>query len=378
MTVGTFKILKKSGDCKARLGTLETANGTIRTPVFMPVGTQGTVKSISNDELVALGAEIILSNAYHLYLRPGTELISEAGGIHRFIGWKKPMLTDSGGFQVFSLATLRRLNADGVEFRSHIDGSKHTFTPEKSIEVQQKIGADIIMCFDECAPYPCAYDYAQRSMDTSVKWAQRCREYFEKSAPDSGREQLLFGIIQGSVYADLRRESARRTVEIGFPGYAIGGLSVGEPKNDMAAMLEATVPLLPEDKPHYLMGVGMPEDIWEAVERGIDMFDCVLPTRNGRNGQAFTMRGKVNIGNAPYQRDFGPLDPECNCPACRGYSRSYISHLFRSQELLALRLLTLHNLYFMINLLDIIRKSIESDTFAEAKKRFFAGYFQHE
>ncbi|OGS17376.1 MAG: tRNA guanosine(34) transglycosylase Tgt [Elusimicrobia bacterium RIFOXYA2_FULL_50_26] len=378
MTVGTFKILKKSGDCKARLGTLETANGTIRTPVFMPVGTQGTVKSISNDELVALGAEIILSNAYHLYLRPGTELISAAGGINNFIGWKKPMLTDSGGFQVFSLATLRRLNADGVEFRSHIDGSKHTFTPEKSIEVQQKIGADIIMCFDECAPYPCAYDYAGRSMDTSVKWAQRCKEYFEKNKPVSERGQLLFGIIQGSVYSDLRQESARRTVEIGFPGYAIGGLSVGEPKDEMAAMLEATVPLLPEEKPHYLMGVGMPEDIWEAVERGIDMFDCVLPTRNGRNGQAFTMRGKVNISNAGYQRDFGPVDPECNCPACRGYSRSYINHLFRSQELLALRLLTLHNLYFMINLLDIVRKSIESDTFIEAKKRFFSGYFQHE
>jgi queuine tRNA-ribosyltransferase len=371
MPTGTFELIKKSSQCSARWGTLETAHGSIQTPVFMPVGTQGSVKAISNDELKGAGAEIILGNSYHLYLRPGTELIKKAGGLHRFIGWDRPMLTDSGGFQIFSLTTLRRINEEGVEFQSHIDGSRHFFTPEKSMEVQEAIGADIIMAFDECAPYPCTYEYAKRSMALSLEWAGRCKKKFSADEPARQLQQLLFGIIQGSVYNDLRRESALKTMEIGFPGYALGGLSVGETKDEMIAVLENTVPLLPADRPRYLMGVGTPEDIWEAVERGIDMFDCVLPTRNGRNGQAFTSIGRINIRNAEYREDLGPLDPECDCPACTQHSRAYLNHLFRAQELLVLRLLSLHNIHFMIKLLKIIRNSLETDTFKEAKKAFF-------
>ncbi|MFC1501682.1 tRNA guanosine(34) transglycosylase Tgt [Elusimicrobiota bacterium] len=372
--MGTFELLKKSSQCSARLGKLTTSRGIINTPIFMPVGTQGTVKTISNKELVESGAEIILGNSYHLYLRPGTEIIEKAGGLHNFMGWEKPMLTDSGGFQIFSLKTLRRINSDGVEFRSHIDGSKHFFTPEKSMEIQQKIGADIIMCFDECPPYPCTYDYAKRSMELSVGWAKRCKDKFGEIRKKSKHQQLLFGIIQGSVYDDLRRMSINKTVDIDFPGYAFGGLSVGEPKDELITVLDKTASLLPEQKPRYLMGVGMPEDIWDAVERGIDMFDCVLPTRNGRNGQAFTSNGKVNIANAEYKQDFTKLDPKCDCHTCKGYSRAYLNHLFRSQELLVLRLLSLHNIYFMIKLLANIRNSIKSDKFLNAKKDFFRKY----
>lgn len=374
MNIGSFELLKKSSHCSARFGKLHTAHGIINTPVFMPVGTQGSVKTISNEELYGSGADIILSNSYHIYLRPGTDIIEAAGGINKFIGWDKPMLTDSGGFQIFSLATLRRINSEGAEFQSHIDGSKHFFTPEKSIEVQRKIGADIIMAFDECAPYPCTHEYSQRSMRLSIEWAKRCKKHFDVYKPIYGKEQLLFGIIQGSVYPDLRKESTERTVDIDFPGYAIGGLSVGEPKEEMISVLDTVTPLMPQDKPRYLMGVGMPEDLWEAVERGIDMFDCVLPTRNGRNGQAFTSRGKVNIKNAPYIKDFTPLDEECSCPTCKGYTKAYLNHLFRSQEILALRLLSLHNIYFMVKLASIIRKSIELDNFPEAKKNFFSKY----
>jgi len=373
MDIGTFELLQTSSQCAARRGRMHTARGVIQTPVFMPVGTQGSVKTIANEELRVMGAEIILGNSYHLYLRPGTDIIEGGGGIQKFCGWNGPMLTDSGGFQIFSLATLRRLNDDGVEFQSHIDGSKHFFTPEKCMDVQVKIGADIIMCFDECAPYPCDYGYASRSMRLSLAWARRCRESFEKIRRADNPQQL-FGIIQGSVYQDLRRESAEKMMEIGFPGYALGGLSVGEPKDELIAMLDATVKLLPAEKPHYLMGVGTPEDIWEAVERGIDMFDCVLPTRNGRNGQALTSTGKVNVKNAEYKADFGPLDPACDCPTCQGYSRAYLNHLFRAQELLVFRLLSLHNLHFMIKLLHIIRKSIESNKFLEEKKQFLSNY----
>lgn len=374
MKTGQFNLLKKSSECKARTGELQTARGLINTPVFMPVGTQGSVKSLSNEELNNAGAQIILSNSYHLYLRPGTGLIEAAGGVQKFIGWNKPMLTDSGGFQIFSLATLRRMDTEGVEFQSHIDGSKHYFTPEKSMEVQNKIGADIIMAFDECTPYPSTRDYAQRSMLTSVEWARRCKVKFDTFRFKENQEQLLFGIVQGSVYLDLRKESAEKTIEIDFPGYALGGLAVGEPKEEMFNIIEHTAPLLPENKPRYAMGIGMPEDIWEAIERGIDMFDCVLPTRNGRNGQAFTSIGKVNIKNAEYIRDFGPLDPDCSCHTCKNYSRAYLNHLFRSQELLVLRLLTLHNVYFMIKLADNIRKSIENDCFLATKKEFMAKY----
>jgi queuine tRNA-ribosyltransferase len=366
-----FKIIKKSSNTKARSGVLTTAHGDIQTPIFMPVGTQGSVKTISNQELHELGAQIILSNAYHLYLRPGADLIERAGGLHKFIGWDKPILTDSGGFQVFSLATLRRISDDGVEFQSHIDGSKHFLSPEKSMEVQRKIGADIIMCFDECPPYPCTYEYAERSMNLSVNWAKRCRDKFEELG---GRGQLLFGIVQGSVYPELRKQSAERTVEIDFPGYAVGGLAVGEPREEMLKALDAAVPYLPQEKPRYAMGIGVVEDIWDCVENGVDMFDCVLPTRNGRNGQAFTTYGKVNIRNAEYQNDFTALDPECACPTCKGYNRAYLNHLFKAQELLVLRLLTLHNLYFMIKLTNTIRKSIEIDKFLEVRKEFLTKF----
>lgn len=370
----TFSLEKTSSTCGARTGTLVTPHGLVRTPVFMPVGTQGSVKTISQQELEQIDAQIILSNAYHLYLRPGTDIIEAAGGIHRFIGWDRPLLTDSGGFQIFSLATMRHIADDGVEFQSHLDGSKHFITPEKAVEIQQKIGADIIMCFDECTPYPCTHDYAERSMRLSLAWARRCKDRWCAAPSRVNPGQLLFGIVQGSVYTDLREISTRETVAIDFPGYAVGGLSVGETKDEIRAALGAVLPLLPADKPRYAMGVGTPEDIWECVEQGIDMFDCVLPTRNGRNGQAFTSTGKVNIKNAEYGRDFGPLDAACGCPACAHYNRAYLSHLFRSQEILALRLLALHNLYFMIKLTEIIRKSIESDTFSQAKKDFLSKY----
>lgn len=378
MKTGEFVLSKKSSETAARTGRLKAARGVIETPVFMPVGTQATVKTLSNDELLAAGAQIILSNSYHLYLRPGPDLIEQAGGINGFTGWPKPVLTDSGGFQIFSLATMRKINSEGVEFQSHIDGSKHMFTPEKSMEVQQKIGADIIMCFDECPPYPCTEDYAGRSMRLSADWARRCKAAFSSKRYEEDKQQLLFGIVQGSVYPALRKESVERTVDIGFPGYAIGGLAVGEPKEELFSSMESAARLLPEDKPRYAMGIGMPEDIWEAVERGVDMFDCVLPTRNGRNGQAFTSGGRVNIKNAEYVRDFGPLDPECGCPACRNHTRAYLNHLFRAQEILALRLLTLHNIFFMVKLVDNIRKSIENDSFAAGKKEFLRKYGQNE
>jgi queuine tRNA-ribosyltransferase len=372
-----YKLIKKSKECLGRAGELKTAHGTVHTPVFMPVGTQGSVKTISNEDLKIANAEVILGNSYHLYLRPGIEIIDQAGGLGKFIGWTGATLTDSGGYQIFSLTTLRRINSEGVEFQSHIDGTKHFFTPEKSMEVQSKIGADIIMCFDECPPYPCTHDYAKRSMELSVIWAQRCKKKFVELESQLPKNQLLFGIIQGSVYEDLRRESALKTIDISFPGYALGGLSVGEPKEELIEVLNNTTSLLPEEKPRYLMGVGTPEDIWEAVERGIDMFDCVLPTRNGRNGQAFTSGGKVNIKNAEYVKDFGPLDASCDCPTCKGYSRAYLNHLFKAQEILVLRLLSLHNIYFMIKLLSKIRESLMNDTFIKAKKEFLSGYLRH-
>jgi len=374
MNIGQFELLKTSSECKARVGKLHTAHGVINTPAFMPVGTQGSVKTVSQQELEEMGAEIILGNAYHLYLKPGCEIIEQAGGLHKFIGWKRPMLTDSGGFQVFSLATLRRINEDGVEFQSHIDGSRHFFTPELAIENQRRIGADIIMCFDECVAYPTTHDYAKKSMEVTLRWAKRCKDRFIATAIPEGETQLLFGIVQGSVFGDLRKESALYTREIDFPGYAIGGLSVGESKDELHAMLEAVGPILPENKPRYLMGVGTPQDLWESVERGIDMFDCVLPTRNGRNGQAITSMGKINIKNAEYQRDFGPLDSACECPTCRNYSRAYLNHLFKQQEILVLRLMSLHNLHFMIKLADTIRKSIKNDSFCSEKKAFMGKY----
>ena len=370
MQPGSFQLLKKSSQSKARLGRLHTNRGIIDTPIFMPVGTHGTVKGVPMEFLTKSQAQIILSNSYHLYLRPGTQIIKEAGGIQEFLSWHRPMLTDSGGFQIFSLSDKRKITEDGAAFRSHIDGSSHFFSPEKSMQVQKDIAADIIMCFDECAPYPSSYDYAKRSMNLSLKWARRCRDEFYKD--HSFNKQALFGIIQGSVFDDLRTISATEMVSTDFVGYAIGGLSVGEPKEDMLKTLELLEPLLPQNKARYLMGVGMPQDLWEGVERGIDMFDCVIPTRNGRNGQVFTSFGKINIRNAKYRNDFSPLDPQCSCPACTNYSRAYLNHLVRAQESLYLTLLSVHNIFFMTSMMKTIRDAIETDSFAQAKKAFLS------
>ena len=372
MECGSYRLVKKSSQCKARLGRVFTARGIIDTPAFMPVGTNATVKGIAAQYLRDCGAQIILANSYHLYLRPGTDVIEKAGGVQKFNSWNGPMLTDSGGFQIFSLNEIRKLSEEGATFQSHIDGSSHFFSPEKSVRVQKKIGADIIMCFDECTPYPASYEYAKNSMELSLRWAKRCKDEFYND--NSFEKQALFGIIQGSVYNDLRKKSAEEMVKTGFTGYAIGGLSVGEPKEDMHSVLENTVPVLPENKARYLMGVGMPEDLWECAGRGIDMFDCVIPTRNGRNGQVFTSLGKINIRNAEFREDFTPLDPECGCPACKEYTKAYLNHLVRARESLYLSLLSLHNIYFMIDLMAKIRKSLESDTFLEAKKEFFEKY----
>ncbi|MDR0398831.1 MAG: tRNA guanosine(34) transglycosylase Tgt [Endomicrobium sp.] len=373
MECGSYQLIKKSSECKGRLGKVYTTRGVVETPIFMPVGTQGTVKGVPTEWLQFSGAQIILGNSYHLYLRPGTEIIKKAGGIQKFNSWNRPMLTDSGGFQIFSLSDIRKISEEGAEFRSHIDGSKHFFSPEKSMQVQKDIGADIIMCFDECAPYPSDYTYAKNSMELSLRWAKRCKTEFYK---DNAHEtQALFGIIQGSVYNDLRAKSTQEMLNIDFVGYAIGGLSVGEPKEYMHTVLENTLPLIPENKARYLMGVGMPEDLWEGVERGVDMFDCVIPTRNGRNGQVFTSLGKINIRNAEYREDFSPLDPECKCPACTKYTKAYLNHLVRAQETLYLTLLSLHNIHFMVNLMTKIRKSLENDMFLKAKKEFFEKYY---
>ncbi|MCA6069708.1 MAG: tRNA guanosine(34) transglycosylase Tgt [Endomicrobium sp.] len=373
MECGSYRLIKKSSECKARLGEVYTTRGIVETPIFMPVGTQGTVKGIAIEFLCGTGAQIILANSYHLYLRPGINIIKKAGGIQKFNSWNKPMLTDSGGFQLFSLNDIRKISEEGTEFRSHIDGSKHFFSPEKSMQIQKDIGADVIMCFDECTPYPADYECAKKSMELSLRWAKRCKEEFYKD--NSYETQALFGIIQGSTYNDLRAESVQEMLNIDFTGYAIGGLSVGEPKEYMHEVLENTLPIIPENKARYLMGVGMPEDLWEGVERGIDMFDCVIPTRNGRNGQVFTSLGKINIRNAEYREDFSALDPECNCPVCVGYSKAYLNHLVRAQETLYLSLLSLHNIHFMVNLMSKIRKSLENDVFLRSKKEFFEKYY---
>ncbi len=370
---GSFTLLKKSGQCDARIGKLYTTRGVIDTPVFMPVGTQGSVKSISTEQLIESKAQIILANSYHIYLRPGLDIIKKAGGIQKFNSWNKPMLTDSGGFQIFSLNDFRKIKEEGAEFKSHIDGSKQFISPEISMQIQKVIGADIIMCFDECTPYPATYEYARNSMQMSLKWAKRCKDEFYKD--DAKNTQALFGIVQGSVFEDLRKESALRMQDIDFVGYAIGGVSVGEPKEEMLKVLDCTVKFLPENKARYLMGVGMPEDIWDGIERGIDMFDCVIPTRNGRNGQAFTTYGKVNIKNGEYKDKFEPLDPECDCQTCRGYTKAYLNHLFKSQEILALTLLSLHNIHFMLRLTKMIREAIQTDSFFKVKQEFFDKYY---
>jgi len=335
----------------------------------MPVGTQATVKGMSPDELKEIGAHIILSNTYHLFLRPGSELVREAGGLHGFMNWDRSILTDSGGFQVFSLSDLRDISEEGVTFRSHIDGSRKFMSPEISIKTQNDLGADIIMAFDECAPYPCDFDYAKKSMEMTTRWAKRC-----KQAHARPEDQALFGIVQGSVYPELRKESAKQITDLDFPGYAVGGLSVGEPPELMKEMLEITVPLLPADKPRYLMGVGSPDYLIEGAIRGIDMFDCVLPTRIGRNGTVFTSRGRIIVRDAKYARDFSPMDPECDCYACRNFTRAYIRHLFKAGELLGLRLATWHNLRFLINLMRDIRQAIREDRLLDFRREFFTKY----
>jgi queuine tRNA-ribosyltransferase len=365
--VFSFSLIKKDDASCARLGKITTNHGEIKTPVFMPVGTQATVKTLSPEDLVRIGTEIILSNTYHLFLRPGHELIKEFGGLHRFMGWERPVLTDSGGFQVFSLAELRKIAEEGVTFQSHIDGgAKHFVTPEYAIEIQEALGADIIMTFDECIPFPATHDYARESLERTLRWAKRCRD------AKKNRAQALFGIVQGGMYPELRKRSAEALVDMGFDGYAVGGLSVGETKPVMYEMLEMSVPSLPKDKPRYLMGVGTPEDLLEGVERGIDMFDCVMPTRNARNGMFFTSFGKVVIRNAQYERDKQPIDPECGCHTCRNFTRAYLRHLFNAGEVLALRLGTIHNLFFYLELMRNVRASILQGTFGEFKREFLS------
>lgn len=365
----TFEVLYESSNTRARVGRLTTPHGEIATPVFMPVGTQATVKTMDPRDLEEIDAHIILSNTYHLYLRPGSDIVREAGGLHRFMNWDRSILTDSGGYQVFSLGELNRITEDGVYFQSHIDGSRHFIGPEESISIQNDLGADIIMAFDECAPYPCDEQYARQAMERTRRWAER-----SKKAHQRPHDQALFGIVQGAFYAHLRRESARQITDIGFPGYAIGGLSVGEPKPLMYEMLEETIPELPRNKPRYLMGVGSPDCLIEGVIRGVDMFDCVLPTRIGRHGKAMTSRGPVVVKNAVYARDFSPLDPECNCYVCRSFSRAYIRHLFKAQEMLGARLVTYHNLYFLLQLMQRIREAIREDRLLEYRNEFFARY----
>jgi len=363
-----FEILTRDTASAARLGRISTKHGSIDTPVFMPVGTQATVKTLTPEDLYEIGVQILLSNTYHLYLRPGEDLIEKAGGLHRFMNWNGNILTDSGGFQVFSLAKLRRISDDGVYFNSHIDGSVHFLNPEKVMEIEQKLGADIAMCFDECAPYPCSYDEASQAVARTSLWAQRCRESHSRT------DQTLFAIVQGNVFPDLREKSAGELMQMDFPAYAIGGLSVGEPKEEMYNILTLMNDLLPGSKPRYLMGVGTPEDLLEGVKRGVDMFDCVLPTRLARHGTAYTAVGKITVRNASYAEDFSPLDCSCDCYVCRNYSRAYLRHLIKAEEMLAHRLLSYHNVYFLVKLMENIRSAIKSGSFSAFYHHFMNTY----
>jgi queuine tRNA-ribosyltransferase len=355
---------------KARAGWFETDHGIVETPIFMPVGTQGTVKAVNQSYLAEeIKAQIVLSNTYHLYLRPGTEILEQAGGLHNFMNWQKPILTDSGGYQVFSLSELRKLKSDGVEFRSHLDGSKHFFTPEKVIGIQRSIGSDIMMVLDECAPYPCDYDYAKKSVELTSNWAILNKEAFVNSQQLYDHNQFQFGIIQGSVYKDLREKSANDLLKLDFDSYAIGGLAVGEPTEEMYELVDFTTDFMPADRPRYLMGVGRPENILESIARGVDMFDCVMPTRNARNANVFTWNGTLSMRNAKYKNDFTPLDEKCNCYTCRNYTRAYLRHLFIAEEILALELASIHNLYFYLQLVTTARKHIIDGDFFEWKNK---------
>lgn len=367
-----FDIKLKSKKNKARIGVFHTNHGDIETPVYMPVGTLATVKALTPEQIKSTGAQIILSNTYHLYLRPGSDIVREAGGLHKFMNWDKPILTDSGGFQVFSLGALRKLSEDGAEFSSHIDGSKHFITPEKAIAIEEDLGADIIMAFDECCAYPNDYETVKKSMERTHRWARRCKD--AKTRDDIA----LFGIVQGGMYEDLRQISAKTINSMDFPGNAIGGLSVGEPKELMYKMLDVTVPHLDENKPRYLMGVGSPDCFFEGVERGVDMFDCVLQTRMGRNGTALTSKGQLTIRNAKYTRDFTPLDDECDCYTCRNFTKAYLRHLINVNEILACTLLSMHNIRFSMRVMEKIKQAIKDDNYEEVKQDFYRKYYHNE
>jgi len=363
-------------DHHSRTGTISTDHGVFPTPAFMPVGTQGTVKALAQREIVEIGAEIILGNTYHLYLRPGTDILEQAGGLHKFMSWEKPILTDSGGYQVFSLADLRKIEEEGVQIKSHLDGSLHHFTPERVVDIQRSIGSDIMMVLDECAPYPCDREYAASSNALTLRWAERCKKRFDATQDLYGHGQALFGIVQGSVYSDIREYSAKVLSDLNLPGYAVGGLAVGEPAEEMYEIVSTCTELLPADKPRYLMGVGTPENLLEAIERGIDMFDCVLPTRNGRNATLFTRNGTLNITNARHKADFTPVDPDCGCYTCRTFTRAYLRHLFQVKEILALHLATLHNLHFYQWLMQQSREAIAAGTFGPWKRSMLSSLRQ--
>ncbi len=370
----SFSILATDPNSSARCGSLELPHGTVKTPIFMPVGTQGTVKTLHPSELEELGAQIILGNTYHLWLRPGHELIRELGGLHGFSTWRKPMLTDSGGFQVWSLAKLRKITEEGVRFQNHLDGSKMLLTPELSMEIQGALGSDIAMLFDECPPYPCDETYAAKSLALTSRWAKRCKDWVTANEPRSGSgRQQHFGIVQGSVFADLREQSARELVELGFDGYAIGGVSVGEPEHEMFRAIENAVPFLPREKPRYAMGLGSPPQILEMISRGVDMFDCVMPTRIARHGMAFTLDGPINIKNLIHAKDPRPICESAH-PHVAGFSRAYLRHLFRAGEILGLRLLSFHNLHFYLSLVAAAREAITAGTFSAYKNSFIQRY----
>jgi queuine tRNA-ribosyltransferase len=388
-----FEVRATDKSTKARTGRLKTGHGLIETPAFMPVGTQGSVKAVSSRELRELNAQIVLGNTYHLFVRPGLDVIRHFGGLHRFMNWDGPILTDSGGYQIFSLAKLRKITEEGVHFQNHVDGTPAFISPEIAMEIQAALGSDIAMVLDECPPWPCDYDYAARSMELTARWATRCKEWKRKNAehptsniehpteeaqsihhqPSTG-DQLLFGIVQGATFAELREQCAQALVEIGFDGYAIGGVSVGEPEEEMMRAVESSAPFLPENKPRYAMGLGTPPQLLELIARGMDMFDCVLPTRLARNGTAFTAVGTLNLKNAEFARDKNPIEQNCACPACQEYTRGYIRHLIKAEEILGLRLITLHNLHFYLDLMRQARAAIENGTFNEFRFNFVANY----
>ncbi|WHY76320.1 tRNA guanosine(34) transglycosylase Tgt [Neobacillus sp. WH10] len=369
MTAIRYELIKTCKQTGARLGRVHTPHGSFDTPAFMPVGTLATVKTMSPEDLKEMGAGIILSNTYHLWLRPGHEIIREAGGLHKFMNWDRAILTDSGGFQVFSLSEFRKIEEEGVHFRNHMSGEKLFLSPEKAMEIQNALGSDIMMAFDECPPYPATFDYMKKSVKRTSRWAERCLNAHQRP-----EDQGLFGIVQGGEYEELRKQSARDLTSLDFPGYAVGGLSVGEPKDIMNRMLEFTTPLLPTNKPRYLMGVGSPDSLIDGSIRGIDMFDCVLPTRIARNGTLMTSNGRLVVKNAQYARDFGPLDPECDCYTCRNYSRAYIRHLIKCDETFGIRLTSYHNLYFLLRLMEKVRQAIMEDRLGDFREEFFERY----